>query len=60
VRCSLHERTGLLFTTAVDLRLSPVGLATMFYCLAFETSLFAASDDAHCYGGGIRLCLHTG
>jgi hypothetical protein len=39
---------------------SPVGLVTMFYCLRFETSLFAVSDDLQGYGGGIRPRLHTG
>jgi hypothetical protein len=34
---------------------SPMGLATIFYSLRFETSLFVAS-----YGGGIRRRLHTG
>jgi hypothetical protein len=39
---------------------SPVGLATIFYCLRLETSLFVASYDAQAYGGGIRPRLHTG
>jgi hypothetical protein len=38
---------------------SPVGLATIFYCLRFETSLFVASYDSQGYGGGIRPRLHT-
>jgi hypothetical protein len=38
---------------------SPVGLATIFYCLKFETSLFVASYDSQGYGGGIRPRLHT-
>jgi hypothetical protein len=37
-----------------------VGLATTFYCLRFETSLFVASYDSQGYGGGIRPRLHTG
>jgi hypothetical protein len=39
---------------------SPSGLATIFYCLTFETSLFVASYDSQCHGGGIRSCVHTG
>jgi hypothetical protein len=39
---------------------SPLGLATMFYCLRFETSLFVISYDSQVYGGGIRPRLHTG
>jgi hypothetical protein len=39
---------------------SPLGLATVFYCLRFETSLFVASYDSQGHGGGIRLRLHTG
>jgi hypothetical protein len=39
---------------------SSVGLATIFYCLRFETSLFVASCDSQGYGGGIRPLLHTG
>jgi hypothetical protein len=40
--------------------LSPMGLATIFYFLSFETSLFVASYDSQGYGGGIRPRLHTG
>jgi hypothetical protein len=36
-----------------------VELATIFYSLRFETSLFVASYDSQGYGGGIRACLHT-
>jgi hypothetical protein len=40
---------------------SVVILATIFYCLRFETSLFVASYDSQGYGGGIRpRLLHTG
>jgi hypothetical protein len=39
---------------------SPLGLATIFYCLKFETFLFVASYDSQGYGGGIRPCLHMG
>jgi hypothetical protein len=40
--------------------LSPLRLATIFYCLSFETSLFVASYDSQGHGGGIRSRLHTG
>jgi hypothetical protein len=42
--------------------LSPslLGLATIFYCLSFETSLFIASYDSQDHGGGIQPHLHTG
>jgi hypothetical protein len=39
---------------------SPVGLATVFYCLIFDTYLFVASCDSQGYGGGFRTRLHTG
>jgi hypothetical protein len=39
---------------------SPLGLATVFYCLRFETFLFVASYDSQGHGGGIRPRLHTG
>jgi hypothetical protein len=39
---------------------SPLGLATVFYCLRFETSLFVTSYDSQGHGGGIRPRLHTG
>jgi hypothetical protein len=38
--------------------LSPLGLAIIFYCLRFETSLFVASYDSHGHGGGIRHGSH--
>jgi hypothetical protein len=38
---------------------SPLGLATIFYCLRFETSLVMASYYSQAYGGGIRPRLHT-
>jgi hypothetical protein len=41
-------------------RPSHVGLATIFYCLRFQTSLFVASYDLQGYGGGIQPRLHTG
>jgi hypothetical protein len=39
---------------------SPLVLATIFYCLRFETFLFVASYDSQGHGGGIRPRLHTG
>jgi hypothetical protein len=39
---------------------SPVELATIFYCLRFETSPFCTSFDSQGYSGVIRLRLHTG
>jgi hypothetical protein len=39
---------------------SPLGLATIFYCLTFETSLFVASYDSQGHSAGIRPRLHTG
>jgi hypothetical protein len=39
---------------------SPLGLATVFYCVRFETSLFVASSNSQGHGGGIRLRHHTG
>jgi hypothetical protein len=62
------ERTGLSFKNAAGRRspaqsfsgTSPAGLATIFYCPTFETSLFVASYDSQGYGGGIRPRLHTG
>jgi hypothetical protein len=38
---------------------SPVGLVTIFYCLRFETSLFAASYDSQGYGGGILTPINV-
>jgi hypothetical protein len=38
---------------------SPLGLATIFYYLRFETSLFVVSHDSQGHGGGIRPRLHT-
>jgi hypothetical protein len=39
---------------------SPLELATIFYCLRFETSLFVASYDSQGHGGSIRPRLNTG
>jgi hypothetical protein len=58
------ERSGLPFTISAGSRLrshlgsDPAGLATIFYCLGFETSLFVASYDSQGYGG-VRHRLHT-
>jgi hypothetical protein len=38
---------------------SPLGLATIFYSLRVDTSLFVASYDSQGHGGGIRPRLHT-
>jgi hypothetical protein len=38
---------------------SPLDLATIFYCLSLETSLFVASYDSQGHSGGIRPRLHT-
>jgi hypothetical protein len=38
---------------------SPVGLATIVYCLRIETSLFFASYNSQGCSGGIRPRLHT-
>jgi hypothetical protein len=38
----------------------PVALATILYCLRFDTSIFVASYDSQDYDGGIRPLLHTG
>jgi hypothetical protein len=35
-------------------------LATIFYCLRFETSLFVAFYDSQGHGGGIRSRRHPG
>jgi hypothetical protein len=39
---------------------SPLGLAAIFCCLKFETTLFVDSYDSQGHGGGIRSRLHTG
>jgi hypothetical protein len=38
---------------------SHFGLANIFYCFTFETSLFVTSYDSQGHGGGIRPHLHT-
>jgi hypothetical protein len=50
----------LALASAVFLGPSPLGLATVFYCLRFETSLYVASYDSQGHGGGIQPRLHTG
>jgi hypothetical protein len=50
----------LALASAVFLGRNPLGLATVFYCFRFETSLFVASYDSQGHGGGIRPRLHTG
>jgi hypothetical protein len=61
------ERTGLSFTIAAGSSQrskfsgpSHLRLATIFYCLRFETSHFVASYNSQGHGGGIRSRLHTG
>jgi hypothetical protein len=61
------EKTGLSFTIAADLSQRshsrvrvPWELATIFYCLILETSLFIASYESQGNGGGIQHRLHTG
>jgi hypothetical protein len=58
------ERTGLFFAYALPEQSfsgsSPLGLATIFYCLKFETSLFVASCCSQGHVEGIRPRLHTG
>jgi hypothetical protein len=58
------ERTDLSFAIVTGPQSfsgpSPLRLATIFYCLSFETSLFVASYDSLGHGGGIRPRLHTG
>jgi hypothetical protein len=55
------ERTGPSFFYVQSFSgPSPLGLATIFYCLRFETSLFVASYDSQGHGGGSRPRLHTG
>jgi hypothetical protein len=44
----------LVLASAVILGSESRGLATTFYCLRFETSLFVASYDSQGYDGGIR------
>jgi hypothetical protein len=61
-----NERTGPTFTMLLASPAqpfsgpSPVGLANIFYCPRYETSLFVASYDSQGYGGDIRPRLHTG
>jgi hypothetical protein len=44
----------LVLAGAVILMSESVGLATIFYCLRFETSLFVASYDSQSYSGDIQ------
>jgi hypothetical protein len=59
------ERMGLSFVYATGpcqtfSGPSPLVLATIFYCLRFDTSLFFASYDSQGHNGGIRPRLYTG
>jgi hypothetical protein len=60
------ERTGLPFVHAAGpcqrksfLGPSPLGPATLIYCLRFDTSLFFAFYDSQGHGGGIQSQSHT-
>jgi hypothetical protein len=55
-----HLQLLLHLASAFILGPSPVALATIFYCIRFETPLFVSSYDSQVYGGGIRARLHTG
>jgi hypothetical protein len=48
----------LALASAVFSGLGPLGLATIFYGLRFETFLFVASYDSQGHCGGIRPRLH--
>jgi hypothetical protein len=50
----------LALTSAVFHGSESLGTVTIYYCLIFETSFFAASYDSQGHGGGIRPRLHTG
>jgi hypothetical protein len=50
----------LALLSTVILGPSSVGLAAIFYCLRFDTSLFVASYDTQGYSGNIRPHLHKG
>jgi hypothetical protein len=50
----------LALASAVFLESESLGLATIFYSLRFETSLFFASYDSQGHGEGVRPRLHTG
>jgi hypothetical protein len=50
----------LALASAVFLGYESLGLATIFYCLRFETSIFIVSCDSQGHGGGIQPRLHTG
>jgi DNA polymerase III epsilon subunit-like protein len=58
------ERTCLLLYMLLVLAsvvfLGSESLATIFYCLRFETSIFVAFYDSQAHGGNIPTRLHTG
>jgi hypothetical protein len=56
--CLLYKLLGLVSVFFLGPR--PLGLATIFYCLRCEISLFVVSYDSQGHGGGIRPRLHTG
>jgi hypothetical protein len=53
-------RLQLLLVLASAAIFGSVGLATIFYCLRFETSLLVASYNPQGYGGDVLPRLHTG
>jgi hypothetical protein len=50
----------LALASAVFSGPSPLVLASICYCLRFETSLFVASYDSQGHGGDVRHRLHRG
>jgi hypothetical protein len=65
VGCPLWREDGSVFciccwSLPAFLGPSPLGLATIFYCLRFQTSHFVASYDSQGHCGGIRPRLHMG
>jgi hypothetical protein len=55
---AVKVKVTLRLTVGQSVSLGPLDLATIFYCLSLETSLFVASYDSQGQGGGIRLyCL---
>jgi hypothetical protein len=56
--CPLYMLLGI--PNAVSLGSESLVLATIFYCLRFETSHFVASYDSQGHGEGILPRLHTG
>jgi hypothetical protein len=55
-----HLQLLLALGSAFILGSNSSGLATIFYCLRFETCLFVDSYDSQGYSGSNRTRLHTG